>query len=72
MDSGLNFEQHIQTQMNKANMMVGIIRRSFKFMDMETFRLLFKALAALRIRQQCLESIQETRREYRKYQAKSS
>ena len=43
-DSKLNFEKHIQTQINKANMMVGIIRRSFKFMDMETFCLLFKAL----------------------------
>ena len=43
-DSKLNFDKHIQTQINKANMMVGIIRRSFKFMDMETFCLLFKAL----------------------------
>ena len=43
-DGKLNFEKHIQTQINKANMMVGIIRRYFKFMDMETFCLLFKTL----------------------------
>ena len=43
-DGKLNFEKHIQIQINKASMMVGIIRRSFKFMDMETFCLLFKAL----------------------------
>lgn len=43
-ESRLNFEKHIEIQINKANMMVGIIRRPFKYMDMETFCLLFKAL----------------------------
>ena len=43
-DGKMNFDKHIQTQINKANMMVGIIRRSFKLMDMETFCLIFKAL----------------------------
>jgi hypothetical protein len=43
-DSKLNFEKHIQTQVNKANQIVGIIRRSFKYLDFKTFYLLFKSL----------------------------
>ena len=43
-DSHLTFEKHMATQINKANQMVGIIRRSFKYMDYATFALLFKAL----------------------------
>ena len=43
-DSKPNFEKHIQTQVNKANQIVGIIRRSFKYLDFKTFCLLFKSL----------------------------
>ena len=43
-DSKLNFDKHIQTQVNKANQIVGIIRRSFKYLDFKTFSLLFKSL----------------------------
>jgi hypothetical protein len=43
-DAKLNFEKHIQTQVNKANQIVGIIRRSFKYLDFKTFCLLFKSL----------------------------
>jgi hypothetical protein len=43
-DSKPNFEKHIQTQVNKANQIVGIIRRSFKCLDFKTFCLLFKSL----------------------------
>ena len=43
-DSKLNFEKHIQAQVNKANQLVGIIRRSFKYLDFKTFSLLFKSL----------------------------
>ena len=43
-DTNLPFEQHIQNQVNKANRNLGIIRRSFKYLDMETFCLLYKAL----------------------------
>ena len=43
-DSHLTFEKHMATQINKANQMVGLIRRSFKYMDYATFALLFKAL----------------------------
>ena len=43
-DAKLNFEKHIQTQVIKANQIVGIIRRSFKYLDFKTFCLLFKSL----------------------------
>ena len=43
-DANLTFEEHIQNQVNKANRNLGIIRRSFKYLDMETFCLLYKAL----------------------------
>ena len=43
-DSHLTFEKHMLTQINKANQMVGLIRRSFRYMDYATFSLLFKAL----------------------------
>ena len=32
-DSSLNFEEHIQTKVNKANAIMGLIRRSFPFLD---------------------------------------
>ena len=44
MDTKLQFEEHIHIQIKKANMMMGIIRRSFAHLDMETFCLLYKAL----------------------------
>ena len=43
-DNNLNFELHIQTQINKANQIAGLMRRSFIYMDYKTFMLLFKAL----------------------------
>lgn len=43
-DKHLNFENHIQLQVNKANQIVGLVRRSFKYLDKKTFCLLFKAL----------------------------
>jgi hypothetical protein len=42
-DSKPNFGKHIQTKVNKANQIVGIIRRSFKYLDFKTFCLLFKS-----------------------------
>ena len=41
-DSKLKFDKHIQTQVNKANQLVGIIRRTFKYLDYKSFCLLFK------------------------------
>ena len=45
-DQHLNFEKHIQTQISKANQIVGLTRRSFVHLDNRTFSLhvLFKAL----------------------------
>jgi hypothetical protein len=43
-DSNLKFDQHIQTKVNQANQIVALIRRSFRYLDFKTFRLLLKAL----------------------------
>jgi len=43
-DRKLTFEQHISTKVNKANQMMGLVRRSFKHLDPENFRWLFKAI----------------------------
>ena len=41
MDNKLTFSQHINSTVVKANQVVGMIRRSFKFMDKEIFVQLF-------------------------------
>ena len=43
-DKHLTFETHIETKVNTANSIMGIIRRSFTYLDEEIFTLLFKAL----------------------------
>ena len=43
-DNELKFSKHIETQVAKANRILGQIRRSFNFMDIETMRLLFTSL----------------------------
>ena len=43
-DNSLNFDKHINAKINKANQMMGIIRRSYRFLDNQTFKLLYKAL----------------------------
>ena len=43
-DEKLSFESHINEKVNKANMMVGLIRRSFEHLDEETFLVLYKSL----------------------------
>ena len=43
-DKHLSYGKHMQTQINKANQIVGLTRRSFKHLDNRTFTLLFKAL----------------------------
>ena len=52
-DSKLNFEKHIQTQVNKANQIVGVIRRSFKYLNFKTFCLLFKSLVRPHLEYAC-------------------
>jgi len=43
-DSKLSFEQHIQGKVNTANSVMGLIRRSYTHLDLDNFKLLFKAL----------------------------
>ncbi len=43
-DRSLSFNQHITIKINKANSMMGVIRRSFDFLDESMFLLLYKAL----------------------------
>ena len=40
-DSELKFDEHVSVKVNKANAMVGLIRRSFSFLDGELFKKLF-------------------------------
>ena len=40
-DSELKFDEHISSKVNKANAMVGLIRRSFSFLDGELFKKLY-------------------------------
>ena len=42
-DFELNFEQHISSKVNKANAIMGLIRRSFSFLDSKLFKNLFTA-----------------------------
>ena len=44
MDSELKFSQHLERQVNKANRLLGLIRRSFDYLDGDTMKLLFTAL----------------------------
>jgi hypothetical protein len=43
-DDNLNFDTHINTKINKANSILGLIRRSYKYLDNETFIPLYKAM----------------------------
>ena len=43
-DNKLSFDKHITEKVNKANSIVGIIRRTFEYLDIKTFRLLFTSL----------------------------
>ena len=43
-DDKVNFDKHIQQQVNKANSIMGLIRRTYTFLDETSFRNLFQAL----------------------------
>lgn len=43
-DSDLKFSKHIETQVNKANRLLGLVRRSYEYLDCETMKLLFTAI----------------------------
>ena len=40
----MKFEEHINNAVKKANQMIGLIRRSFEFLDKDMFLKLFKAI----------------------------
>ena len=41
----MSFDHHIQTQVNEANKIMGLIRRNFTCLDKRIFTYLYKALA---------------------------
>ena len=43
-DSQLNFKLHIDFKIKKANQMLGLLKRSFNYMDKEMFLILYKSL----------------------------
>ncbi len=43
-DNTLEFDKHINSKINKANSISGLIRRTFQYLDKPTFLLLYKAL----------------------------
>ena len=43
-DSRLNFENHINKTVKKANKIVGVIKRNFKDLNVKTFVLLYKSM----------------------------
>ena len=43
-DSELKFSKHVEIQTNKANKILGLVRRSYEYLDRESMRLLFTAL----------------------------
>ncbi len=44
-DSRLSFEKHINEKINKANSTLGIIRRTFEYLDQQTFMYLYRSMA---------------------------
>ena len=44
MDSKLSFENHMHGKIGKANRILGVVRRSFLYLDDKTFLYLYKAL----------------------------
>lgn len=43
-DDQLNYSQHIQQKINKENSMMGLIRRTFTYLNEHSFKYLFQAL----------------------------
>jgi hypothetical protein len=43
-DENLSFNKHIQNQVNKANSIMGLIRRTCTYLDEQSFKYLFQAL----------------------------
>ena len=68
-DDKLKFEAHIQTKINKANQIMGIIRRTFKHLDCKMFVTLLKTMVRphIEICPVCEEPLEKERHKiYRK------
>jgi hypothetical protein len=48
-DRNLSFNKHITQKVNKANSIMGLIRRTYTFLDEISFRFLFQALVRLNL-----------------------
>ena len=44
-DDKLNLREHMNAQINKANSSMDLIRRTYTYLDEDSFKCLFKALA---------------------------
>jgi hypothetical protein len=40
-DNKLSFDKHITAKVNKANSIIGVIRVTFEYLDLKTFRMLY-------------------------------
>ena len=43
-DETISFSTHIQNQINKTNSIIGLIRRTYTYLDEQSFKYLFQAL----------------------------
>jgi hypothetical protein len=43
-DNKLSFDKHITEKVNKTNSIIGVIRRTFEYLDLKTFRMIRKIL----------------------------
>ena len=59
-DDKLPFDMHITEKVNETNSVVGAIRRSFEYLDKDTFKKLYRPTALVIPHLEfCLESIQK-------------
>ena len=48
-DIGLKFSKHVEEQVSKANRTIGLIRRSYQFLNRKRMKMLFTALLRPRL-----------------------
>ena len=48
-DPSMTFSKHVGMIANKANRILGVIKRTFSFMDIDTFTILYKTLVTYNI-----------------------
>ena len=66
-EQDLSFNKHMSVKMNKANLIAGLIRRSFEYMDKDSFKLLFIPLVQAHLEYaQATSTPAEAHKSYRK------